>query len=252
MLRRYQGRHRRRRTTPALLVPAFIVGVASGLGGFTSWHAAGVLTENIGSIASTEDADGVHRAGPDVDGDLPYRHAAISTGPVTLARDTPARRTDNGDATPDAPHTVIRRPVRVEVPTVQIDAQLVELGLDSDGALEVPSDFDTAGWWHGGAKPGETGSAVIAGHVDSYNGPAAFFSLGDVQPGDEIIVHGEDGTTLSFRVDRVAQHSKERFPTQRVYGPTDQPTLRLITCAGSFDHARREYSDNLIVYARAS
>lgn len=217
---------------PAALASAFVVGIAAGFAGFTSWHVAGVLSDS----GSTEVAQ--------VDAEAP----AAVIGPSPDA--APPAPIEAVEVAVPAPLAVIHQPTRVEVPAAHIDAQLVRLGLDTDGALEAPSDFDTAGWWQGGAKPGASGPAVIAGHVDSYNGPAAFFSLKELKPGDAITVHGEEGEAVTFHVDRVEQHPKNQFPTQQVYGPTAEPTLRLVTCAGAFDDATREYRDNLIVYAK--
>lgn len=216
----------------AALASAFLVGIAGGFGGYTSWHAAGVLSE----YASTTEAavQDVAAAPTAVMGPFPSPDA------VALA-DLPAV---------PAPLAVIHHPSRVEAPAANIDAVVVPLGLDTDGALEAPSDFDTAGWWQGGSSPGAPGPAVIAGHVDSHNGPAAFFSLRELELGDAITVHGQEGETVTFHVHQIEQYSKNQFPTQRVYGPTAEQALRLITCAGSFDHASGHYSDNLIVYAR--
>jgi sortase (surface protein transpeptidase) len=92
---------------------------------------------------------------------------------------------------------------------------------------------------------------VLAGHVDSaVTGPAVFFRLADVRPGDEVRIGRDDGTTAVFTVDRVAQYPKDRFPTAEIYGNTDHAALRLITCGGSFDPSARSYRDNIVVFAR--
>lgn len=140
-------------------------------------------------------------------------------------------------------------PVGVRVDAVGIDVPLVPLGLEPDGTLEVPSDFQTAGWYRHAPLPGDVGPAVIAAHVDSYRGPAAFFELRDVRPGDEVAVTYTDGTEVRFRVDRVERHAKDAFPTDRVYGNVDDAQLRLITCGGQFDRSVRSYRDNIIVWA---
>lgn len=140
-------------------------------------------------------------------------------------------------------------PSRVAVPAIGLDAEVIRLGLNPDGTLEVPSDFSQSGWWTGGSAPGEPGPAVIAGHVDSRSGPAVFYYLRDLSPGDLITVSDENGEEISYEVDRVEQHPKDAFPTQAVYGPTDESTLRLITCGGSFDRSVRSYRDNIIVFA---
>lgn len=116
----------------------------------------------------------------------------------------------------------------------------------------MPADFDQTGWYVDGPEPGEVGAAVIAGHVDSRSGPAVFHRLRDLQPGDVVAVDRADGTTVEFRVERLEQHPKDAFPTQAVYGASAGPTLRLITCGGSFDSGSGHYRDNVIVYATAA
>jgi sortase (surface protein transpeptidase) len=140
----------------------------------------------------------------------------------------------------------------VVIPAIGVDAALVGLGLDKAGALEVPARFDVAGWWTGGARPGERGPAVIAGHVDSKTGPAIFYRLGALRPGDRVIVRRRDGSSVRFRVRSIARYAKRRFPTRRVYGPTRTAELRLITCSWTFDRDAGHYLDNTVVYAAAA
>lgn len=142
------------------------------------------------------------------------------------------------------------RPVRVNVPKVGIDAEVIDLWLNPDGTLQVPSDFAQTGWWAGGAGVGEAGPAVIVGHVDSWRGPAVFFRLGELEPGDEVHVLREDGSVRTFVAYAKERVPKDQFPTDRVYGPTEVPELRLVTCGGDFDRSRRSYEDNVIVYLR--
>lgn len=171
------------------------------------------------------------------------------TPPVPAPRD-PAAVADPPAEVPAADEDLqLPLPVAVRVPSVGIDAQMHPLGLTPDGALDTPTDWDQAGWWHGGPEPGEPGRAVIAGHVDSFEGPAAFFGLHAVQPGDPIEVELAEGSVLVFTVQGVEQHGKDSFPTDRVYGGGEGPELRLVTCGGSFDWSARSYSDNVIVFA---
>lgn len=142
-------------------------------------------------------------------------------------------------------------PRSVSIPSIAVDAEVIRLGLDADGALEVPDDFAQTGWWQGGSVPGQPGPAVIVGHVDSRSGPAVFYRLEELSAGDVIEV-ASAGATVSFTVERLEQHPKAAFPTDAVYGPTASPTLRLVTCAGSFDSDAGHYRDNLIVYASAA
>ena len=177
--------------------------------------------------------------------------------PPTLRAITPPEtpRASSGDARRVSPRDTPRRvaaPVRVVIPKLGVDARLIRLGLDASGALEVPERFDEAGWWTGGARPGERGPAVIAGHVDSTRGPAVFYALGKLRRGDRVIVRRRDGTRVRFTVRRRERVRKDHFPTRRVYGPTRRATLRLITCSGAFDRSSGHYLDNTVVYATAS
>jgi LPXTG-site transpeptidase (sortase) family protein len=130
-----------------------------------------------------------------------------------------------------------------------VSTPLIGLGLAVDGSMEVPPDFARAGWYTGGPRPGESGPAVIAGHVDSTTGPAVFFRLGDLRAGDAVDVEREDGSTVRFLVDRIEQFEKQEFPTAAVFGPTPFAELRLVTCGGEFDSQRRTYLENLVVFA---
>jgi hypothetical protein len=141
-------------------------------------------------------------------------------------------------------------PSQVRIPVIAVDAPVIPLGLREDGRIEVPADFDETGWWVDGPEPGEPGPAVILGHVDSYLGPAVFFDLRLLEPGDSIHVDRRDGTTVTYVVERTEQHPKDTFPTDAVYGPTPEPVLRLVTCGGDFDRERRSYDDNIIAFAR--
>lgn len=141
-------------------------------------------------------------------------------------------------------------PVRIEIAAIGVRAPVIRLGLNRDGSLEVPTRFDETGWWSGGARPGERGPAVIAGHVDSRTGPAVFFRLDRLRARDAIEVVRRDGSRARFLVQRIARYRKAAFPTARVYGPTRRPALRLITCSGAFDSASGHYVDNTVVYAR--
>ena len=140
-------------------------------------------------------------------------------------------------------------PVHLEVPAAGVDVPLIRLGVNPDGSLEVPADYQQVGWFTGSAAPGATGPAIIAGHVDSTSGPAPFFELRDLVAGDEVVVTGADGQRRSFSVDGVEQYPKDRFPTAAVYGPAPGPVLRLITCGGSFDRSAGHYRDNVVVFA---
>lgn len=146
-------------------------------------------------------------------------------------------------------HPVVAAPVRLRIPAIGVDTPLVRLGLDKNGAVEPPSGWQQAGWYTGSVRPGQAGPAVLLGHVDSTSGPAVFYRLASLRPGDAVEVGRADGTTVTFRVAGRQQVAKTQFPTDLVYGPTLQPSLHLVTCGGSFDRRSGHYRDNIIVSA---
>lgn len=141
-------------------------------------------------------------------------------------------------------------PVRLIVPAIGVSAPLIPLGLNRDRTAEVPKSFSQAGWFKPGPEPGERGSAVILGHVDSRSGPGVFYHLRALRRGDRVKVVLANGESLRFVVTGGKQVSKNRFPTDLVYARTPGPTLRLITCGGRFNSATRHYVDNYLVFAR--
>jgi sortase (surface protein transpeptidase) len=140
-------------------------------------------------------------------------------------------------------------PTKVAIPAIGVDAGLEDLHRGAAGELDPPTGWDDAGWFSDGIVPGEVGPAVIAGHVDSPTSAAVFFRLDELVAGDRIAVTMSDGSTRTFVVDRTERAAKKAFPTSDVYGTTPTPTLRLITCDGTFDTATGHYTDNLVVFA---
>ena len=138
------------------------------------------------------------------------------------------------------------------IPSIGVSTPLIRLGLTSSGTLQVPDRFDVAGWYDRSPRPGATGPAVIAGHIDSVRGPAVFYRLGLLHAGDRVYVRRADGTEAVFQVTGVGLYPKDRFPTAAVYGATPGPELRLITCGGAFDWTRHSYLSNVVVYAAAT
>jgi LPXTG-site transpeptidase (sortase) family protein len=141
-------------------------------------------------------------------------------------------------------------PVRILIPAIGISAPIIPVGLNPDRTLRVPVSFSEAGWFTRGPEPGEPGPAVIVGHVDSVDGPGVFFHLRALKDGDVIKVALKNGWTVRYLVSSHVAAPKNDFPTKVVYGRTDQPTLRLITCDGQFDTSTGHYVDNYIVFAR--
>lgn len=140
-------------------------------------------------------------------------------------------------------------PIRLRVPSIGVDTVLQTLGLQTDGTLQAPTEWQEAGWFSEGVHPGDPGPAVIAGHVDSRSGPAVFYRLDALRSGDAIYVLRADHSTLRFVVDDIARYRKDKFPSATVYGPQPLPVLRLITCTGEFDRLAHSYLDNLVVSA---
>ncbi|UUI66496.1 class F sortase [Cellulomonas wangsupingiae] len=140
-------------------------------------------------------------------------------------------------------------PVRLQIPAIGVDSELMRLGLQDDGTLEVPPAGFPAGWYDGAPTPGELGPAVIAGHVDWASGPGVFYELANLAVGDEIRVTRTDGTAPVFQVTAVEEHPKDQFPTDAVYGDIDHAGLRLITCGGEWDRTVRHYEANVVVFA---
>lgn len=178
--------------------------------------------------------------------------AGTSLGFATRADEpppaTPRWQAGFRGAAPVDPVAVAGPPTEVRIPRIDVRSTLVGLGLGAGGELTAPADFGTAGWYERGTLPGETGPAVIAGHVDSYRGPAVFYRLRELRPGDTVEVR-RGGEWLPFRVVATARYPKDAFPTEAVYGATPRAELRLITCGGEFDRAKRSYRDNVVVYA---
>jgi LPXTG-site transpeptidase (sortase) family protein len=137
--------------------------------------------------------------------------------------------------------------VRVVIPSVEIDATLMEVGVVEEGVAEVPP-FGTAAWYKLGPAPGANGPAVLLGHVDSKRGPDVFYRLRDVKSGDRILVYGADGDVAIFSVDSREQVLKTDLPVERIWNQSRQSLIRLITCGGEFDPSTGHYLSNLIVY----
>ena len=150
---------------------------------------------------------------------------------------------------PSLPRSV---PVSVDIPAIGVTSRLLHLGLNTDGTIQVPSLVTSAGeaaWYEYSATPGQIGASVIEGHVDSYQGPAVFYRLGALRPGDTIDVTLADGITAIFRVTGVREYPKSNFPAKAIYGATDYAALRLITCGGVFDYASGHYLSSTVVFA---
>ncbi|MEU1589600.1 class F sortase [Micromonospora sp. NPDC005710] len=180
-------------------------------------------------------------------GEDPPRPDATAAAPAVNASPVPATRP--GELT-SGPLMVGSPPTRVSIPSLKAAAAIVALGLQADGAMQVPDSATDVGWFTKAPTPGALGPAVLAGHVNWKGRRGTFFDLGKLPVGAGITVERQDGSTAVFTVSKVAQYPKDRFPTDEVYGTTDHAALRLITCGGEFDTSTQHYRDNVIVYAR--
>jgi Sortase domain len=142
-------------------------------------------------------------------------------------------------------------PVSLSIPALALTTTFGSpLGVLPSGEVAVPKDPDVIGWYEHGPTPGEIGPAVVLGHVDSYLGPAVFFSLGQLKPGDLIEITRADGTIAQFQVSHLTRYEQSEFPTEAVYGNIPYAGLRLITCSGVYERGKERYTHNLVVYAR--
>jgi LPXTG-site transpeptidase (sortase) family protein len=177
----------------------------------------------------------------------PSQSAASSASPSHSAASSASPSNDR----PARKHLPRSEPTRLLIPKISVDAPFTELAIDDTGKLQPPPAGDTnlVGWYAKGVSPGETGAAIIAGHVDTTTSAAVFAGLGDLKKGDKFSVERSDGRTASFVVDSAETFAKNDFPDDRVYADTPDAEVRLITCAGTYDRTVRDYTDNLVVFA---
>lgn len=140
---------------------------------------------------------------------------------------------------------------RIRIPSVKVDAPLTRVALDAAGWIDAPPAGrpELAGHFQGSVTPGEQGTSVIVGHVDTARGPAVFYDLGRLAKDSRVEVTRADGTTAVFTVYGVASFTKHGFPAKNVYRATGAPELRLITCGGPFSE-KTGYQGNVVAFAR--
>jgi sortase family protein len=188
------------------------------------------------------------RSGPDDPSPRTPAGAAPSVEVETIspapAPTTPVPKTPRAD--PRVP------PVSLSIPAIGVSKDLLTLGLRPDKTVEVPSsaDADFPGWYRLGPTPGQLGSAVILGHVDSVRGPAVFYQLRNLRPGSRVDVRLQNGATAHFAVRRVATYPNDEFPARKVYASRGVRALNLVTCGGAYDKARGGYQSNVVAYTR--
>lgn len=140
-------------------------------------------------------------------------------------------------------------PVRLQIPAINVDTAIEYTGLTKTGDMTAPTGVNNAGWYKYGAIPGETGSAVMDGHVVGSKGePAIFFHLNKLKPGDQLLVVDAKGQTVTFVVREVRTYS-EKEQHDSVFNSTSGTHLNLITCAGDWDSSQRRYLGRFVVFA---
>lgn len=169
--------------------------------------------------------------------------------PPTPAPVPPTPRPAPPPVAASAPPGAVGVPVRLTIPKIGVDAAVEQVGVAADGSMDVPSDPWNTAWYAPGTRPGMPGNAAIAGHVDYAGiGPVVFWDLGQLVPGDQILVTTADGQQLRFAVLQLASYSPDDAPLLDIFGPARVPNVNLITCAGTFNPVTRSYDQRLVVY----
>lgn len=145
----------------------------------------------------------------------------------------------------------IEEPLLLVIPRIRVVSKVEPVGLLENGHMDTPRAWDNVAWFAPGTRPGNPGSAVMAGHLDSTTGPAVFWKLRQLEPGDAVIVLDAQARILIFRVEKLRAYDEEAAPIDILFGPSASPRLNLLTCAGSWDHAKRGYDKRLAVYTVA-
>jgi hypothetical protein len=186
----------------------------------------------------------------------------VTTGPpstASRAADTdlmaPASTEQPAPATTEAPETTSTlpapraEPVGLQIDTIDVSRYPVRsVGLQDNGQLEIPDETEI-GWYKYGATAGHPGSTVLAAHVNWKGSQGPFSQLGSVEPGDQIEVALNDGTTRAYEVTERTMYGKLALPKERIWRNTGAEELVLITCGGEFNPEIRSFKSNIVVYA---
>jgi hypothetical protein len=181
-----------------------------------------------------------------------YAAGSQHTGTPSSSKPPSTSGGQTSAAQPSGPVLAKSMPTHLSIPAIGVDSDLVQLGLNPDHSVQVPSlgAESKAGWYRYSPTPGQVGPSILLGHIDSARyGPGVFFKLGALRKGDTVSVRRADNTVAVFRVDAVAEYPKDHFPTLTVYGNTDHAALRLITCGGKFNLSSHNYEDNIVAFA---
>jgi Sortase domain len=182
----------------------------------------------------------------------PVQAAVTTPAGSSGAPSAPSAPAAPAGGTPRGPGLARSAPTELSIPAIGLKAPFTPLTLDAEGRLNAPpeNDSNVVGWYADGPTPGEHGSAIVAGHVDTRTGPGVFLLLSLLKPGSTVDITRTDRSVATFTVDSVESFAKDDFPDERVYGNTPDAQLRLITCGGTYDRAKRDYLKNVVVFAR--
>ena len=214
---------------PAVAALAGILTMAAGI-----FLLTGDPSSDADPISATAEADGIYGPEPG-----PGDDATATPGAPPAAQPRPGE-------------TVAVPPVAVSFPAWELTTAVVPVGVLPSGALDLPDDPDTVGWWAAGALPGQDqGSVVLAGHIDSATaGAGALAVLLELDKGDLVAVTGTDGTTANYRVLERAATPKSQLD-RGLFTRQGPHRLVLITCGGAFDEDTGRYADNIVVISAA-
>lgn len=202
-----------------------------------SWIVAGLLS--LSAICGVSAYELYQAQAAPIPHPIPVLAPAAKTIPIPISTQKNAWPAPNG---------VI--PARLEIPAIGVNAKVQHVGKSASGQVGVPNNWVDTAWYDQGTHPGGVGSAVIDGHISSVNGPAVFFHLHNLKPGDKVIVMGTKGQKLTFAVVQVTAYPRNNAPLQRIFGDFNTRTLNLITCAGLWDGAAHTHEDRLVVYTQ--
>jgi hypothetical protein len=227
------------------------IGLALLVGAPVAWNLLrpSVSIGEVPALAAESDEDAAEASdvgsGDAADPAITDAWSDVATSPARRTADAPATPTDE----PEAESAAVTDPVRIRIDALEVDVPIVPVGLREDRQMEVPDDAHEIGWYYPGVRPGEKGSAVLAGHVDSKEGPGAFWGLRDLALDDVVTITHADGTEQAWRVVAREQYLKDELPINDLFvwgGETEH--LALITCGGAWDRDAASYRDNIVVY----
>lgn len=167
-----------------------------------------------------------------------------------LIQDSPVLLMENAAAFLNQKQISVGSQVRLKIPVIGVDSSVISVGLTPEGAMETPKKPDEVAWFNLGSRPGENGSAVMAGHYGWKNNvPAVFDNLHKLNVGDKIFVEDENGTIVTFIVREMRTYGKDEAAMD-VFGSSDgKGHLNLVTCTGDWNSAEKTFSQRLVVFA---